>query len=107
MSVRKGLFSAVFLLCAPIIVFSSFVFWTAPLGLGFSGDASTKLQSPFVMMAYWVFFLSVPISVFGALPFSVAMAGQEATRRLGFQTLIGCAFILIPLHFLFILWLSS
>jgi hypothetical protein len=104
---QKGLFTGTFLLCAPIVLIASFFVWMSPFGLGFSDGAKERLNTLFGLVGYQMLFWSAPIAVFGGLPLSATLATSERSRRLGFHILLGLVFILIPLQFLFITWLSS
>jgi len=104
---QKGLFTGTFLLCAPIVLIASFFVVMSPLGLGFSDGASERLNTYIGLVGYWVLILSAPLAVLGGLPLSASLAISEHSRRWGFRILLGLVFILIPLQFLFITWLSS
>ena len=104
---RHGLFSIALYFCAPILVLVSFAFLMSPLGLGFSGSATGRLQSPFALGAYWLIYIAGPLAVFVGLPFSVALSTKDHTRRRAFQLLVGGTALLVPAQLSFLFWLSS
>lgn len=104
---QKGLFTGTFLLCAPIVLIASFFVVMSPLGLGFSDGTQERLNTIIGLIGYQVVFWSAPVAVFGGLPLSATLATSEHSRRWGFRLLLGLIFVLIPLQFLFITWLSS